>query len=192
MRMTEKYSQKEPAGMQAPNPTDHTCEPAGEILYLAYGSNMDLEQMDFRCPAATVVGPVRLPDYRLTFCSRNPDSGVATILPEKGSYVDGVLWKITKDCEKSLDRYEGYPYLYGKQWLTVKTADGKECHCMAYIMNAPYKDYPAIPSQFYLKGILRGCRQNGISKNTIIKAVQSVKEEVVRKHVGKRQKGWER
>ena len=92
----------------------------GQTLYFAYGSNMNLDQMEYRCPSAQVVGNVRLEDYRLTFCSHNPDRGVATILPETGSHVDGVLWKITQDCEISLDHYEGYPYLYGKEAILVK------------------------------------------------------------------------
>ena len=67
-----------------------------EQLYFAYGSNMDLKQMDFRCPDAQVVENVRLMDYRLTFCGGRRRNGVATIFPEEGSYVDGVLWKITE------------------------------------------------------------------------------------------------
>ena len=39
-----------------------------EKLYFAYGSNMNLNQMAFRCPEAEVVGVVRVDDYRLTFC----------------------------------------------------------------------------------------------------------------------------
>lgn len=74
--------------------------------YFAYGSNMNLEQMKYRCPAAEVVENVRLEDYRLAFRGRAPGNGVATVLPEKGSYVEGVLWKITEACEKSLDFYE--------------------------------------------------------------------------------------
>jgi 3-deoxy-D-manno-octulosonate 8-phosphate phosphatase KdsC-like HAD superfamily phosphatase len=35
-------------------------------LYFAYGSNINLEQMDYRCPDATVVGPVVLENYGLT------------------------------------------------------------------------------------------------------------------------------
>ena len=66
------------------------------------GSNMNLGQMRFRCPDAEVVGNVRLEDYRLAFRGRAPGNGVATVLPEKGSYVDGVLWKITEACEKNL------------------------------------------------------------------------------------------
>lgn len=80
-----------------------------ETYYFAYGSNMNLDQMAYRCPAASVVEKVKLEGYRLTFCGRGKGSGVATILPEEGSQVEGVLWKITPECEKSLDFYEGYP-----------------------------------------------------------------------------------
>ena len=122
---------------------------------------MNLDQMEYRCPSAQVVGNVRLEDYRLTFCSHNPDRGVATILPETGSHVDGVLWKITQDCEISLDHYEGYPYLYGKEAILVKAGDGRTYESMAYVMNAPHKDCPARPSDFYLRGILEGYADHG-------------------------------
>ena len=91
-----------------------------ETYYFAYGSNMNLDQMAYRCPAASVVEPVHLEGYRLTFCGRGKGSGVATILPEEGSRVEGVLWKITPECEKSLDFYEGYPHLYGKEPVLVQ------------------------------------------------------------------------
>lgn len=138
----------------------------GEQLYFAYGSNMNLDQMEFRCPAASVVGNVRLENYRLTFC------GVATILPEEGSHVDGVLWKLTKECEKSLDRYEGYPRLYGKEMIHVKDKDGNEIEVMAYTMNSPYKDRLSRPSKVYVDGILEGCRQNGIRMKNVKEAVK--------------------
>ena len=54
-----------------------------ERYYFAYGSNMNLEQMKYRCPAAEVVENVRLEDYRLAFRGRAPGNGVATVLPEK-------------------------------------------------------------------------------------------------------------
>ena len=38
-----------------------------ETLYFAYGSNIDLEQMARRCPAAQVVGPGILENYELAF-----------------------------------------------------------------------------------------------------------------------------
>ena len=43
--------------------------------YFAYGSNMNLEQMKYRCPAAEVVENVRLENYRLAFRGRAPGNG---------------------------------------------------------------------------------------------------------------------
>lgn len=76
-----------------------------ENLYFAYGSNLDLEQMAQRCPDAEIVGPVRLENYELRFRG----SGFATVAPKKGSTVHGLVWKITPNCEQSLDRYEVFP-----------------------------------------------------------------------------------
>ena len=71
-----------------------------ETLYFAYGSNIDLEQMARRCPAAQVVGPATLENYELAFRG----SGFATIVPKKGSDVHGLLWSITPLCEQALGR----------------------------------------------------------------------------------------
>lgn len=45
-----------------------------ESYYFAYGSNMNLDQMAYRCPAASVVEKVKLEGYRLTFCGRGKDA----------------------------------------------------------------------------------------------------------------------
>ncbi len=86
---------------------------------------------------------VRLEDYRLAFRGRAPGNGVATVLPEKGNCVEGVLWKITEACEKNLDFYEGFPNFYGKETIQVKNQDGVEKEVFVYMMNAPHKDVPA-------------------------------------------------
>lgn len=54
-------------------------------------------------------------DYTLAFRG----GGVATILPEKDSFVPCLLWSITPACEQSLDRYEGYPNLYHKEMVML-------------------------------------------------------------------------
>ena len=72
-----------------------------ENLYFAYGSNLDLEQMAQRCPDAETVGPVRLENYELRFRG----NGFATVTPKKGSVVYGLVWKLTPNCEQSLDRF---------------------------------------------------------------------------------------
>lgn len=151
-----------------------------ENYYFAYGSNMNLDQMEFRCPDAMVVGKVCLEDYRLAFRGRG-GGGVATILPEEGSHVDGILWKITKACETSLDHYEGYPHLYGKEMVSVENETGLKMEAMVYTMNAPYKDQPAIPSDLYLAGIIEGCHQNKMSNKSVIDALIHTRKEVVKK-----------
>lgn len=139
-------------------------------LYFAYGSNMDLNQMAFRCPDAQALETVRLEGYCLAFCSNGGNRGVATILPDPDSHVDGVLWEISPEDERNLNFYEGFPRLYGKPTLTVVNRLGKEVEAMAYVMNAPYKDRPAVPSASYLRGILRGCQQNGIDTRPVLAA----------------------
>ena len=91
---------------------------------------MDLDQMAYRCPKAEVAETVRLEGHRLTFAGAG--SGLATIFPEEGSHVDGVLWSLTGDCEKSLDLYEGYPDFYDKQEITVKNKGGREIKAIVY------------------------------------------------------------
>ena len=140
-----------------------------ERYYFAYGSNMNLEQMKYRCPAAEVVENVRLENYRLAFRGR---------APEKGSCVDGVLWKITEACEKNLDFYEGFPNFYGKETIQVKDQAGTAREVFVYTMNSPHKDVPARPSKFYLDGILEGCLENGLPTKSVMDAVKRTRKEM--------------
>ncbi len=142
---------------------------------------MNLNQMAFRCPDAEVVDTVRLEGYRLAFRTNGGGNGVATILPEEGSYVDGVLWRISERDEQHLDHYEGFPFLYGKEPVTVTDQDGVRREIMAYTMNSPYKDKPAMPSRAYLEGILHGCRQNGIDTASVLEAVWLTEKELPKK-----------
>ena len=85
--------------------------------------------------------------------------------------MDGVLWEISPQDEKNLDFYEGFPRLYSKEPVKVTDREGNTFTVMAYTMNSPYKDVPALPSKSYLEGILNGCRQNGIETASILEAV---------------------
>ena len=150
----------------------------GKKLYFAYGSNMNLEQMAFRCPGAQVVDTVRLEGYRLAFRTNGGGRGVATILPDPQSHVDGVLWRISAQDERNLDYYEGWPRLYGKEPFRVTRTNGRSVEVMAYTMNAPYKDSPACPPPGYLVGILEGCLQNHIDNAPILEAFHRTRQEV--------------
>ena len=103
--------------------------------YFAYGSNLNFEQMAYRCPEATVVGTAKLDGYELAF-----RRGYLTILPKEGATVEGLIWSITDHDESQLDCYEGYPTFYDKETVTVTDADGTPHEIMVYTMNAPYRD----------------------------------------------------
>ena len=149
----------------------------GEKLYFAYGSNINLDQMAHRCPDATPVGPVMLENYKLLFRGMTNHGGVATIHPKHGSYVYGLMWKLTPECEKSLDHYEGYPHLYRKEQVTVFDAKGQEVPVMVYIMNDRYRS-PSIPSDAYYLGIREGYRQNRLPVKHLEKALDYVHAEI--------------
>ncbi|MEY8388391.1 gamma-glutamylcyclotransferase family protein [uncultured Oscillibacter sp.] len=142
-------------------------------LYFAYGSNINLEQMACRCPDACVVGPVFLEDYELLFRR----GGFATIAPKAGGRVHGLLWSLTRSCERSLDRYEGYPRFYDKRTVTVRDGLGRSLSVMAYIMDERFKE-PMLPSTAYYNGILEGYRCSGLPAAALKEAWDHAVEEV--------------
>ena len=72
-------------------------------FYFAYGSNMNQEQMEYRCQNSRPLGKVSLLGYRFIINSR----GVATIIPHNYSTVNGVLWLLNLKHEFTLDYFEG-------------------------------------------------------------------------------------
>jgi len=56
--------------------------------YIAYGSNLNLTQMAFRCPTAKPVGSAMLKGWQLTF------RGVATLEPDSLAETPVGAWEI--------------------------------------------------------------------------------------------------
>jgi len=143
-------------------------------LYFAYGSNINLDQMAFRCPEATALMPVVLSGYELTFRG----GGVATVIPKKDSEVLGLMWSLTPECERSLDRYEGYPNYYHKTDVAVTDPEtGKIYYVMMYEMDEKYKE-PCIPSASYYGGIMEGYKQNNMDTRPLRQALKKAEKEV--------------
>ena len=61
--------------------------------YIAYGSNLNLEQMAVRCKTAQVVGRGEIRDYELLFRGHR-DAAVATVEPKEGASVPVLIWDI--------------------------------------------------------------------------------------------------
>lgn len=134
--------------------------------YIAYGSNLNKEQMKYRCPNAKPIGTAVIEDYELNF--RGYSQGVLTIEPKEGSHVPVGIWLITESCEHALDRYEGYPSLYRKETIKIKLNDG-EVDAIVYIMNERYETVS--PSMYYLNAVLRGYKDFGFNQEIVVNAI---------------------
>jgi len=101
-----------------------------QILYFAYGSNLDKTQMGRRCPQAIRRSKAMLPGYRFIINCR----GVASIVADDQSKVEGLLWVLTENDEKALDHCEGVSSgYYEKRWLDVIMPDSSEIKALVYI-----------------------------------------------------------
>lgn len=124
-----------------------------KILYAAYGSNLNYEQMAWRCPNSEPVGLGMINDYKLCFDVH------ADIRPERGSCVPVLLWDISDEDWENLDRYEGYPKYYIKKIVKVNFGN-QEVDAIVYVMTNG-RCY-SFPSEDYYFTIVEGYNQNGM------------------------------
>lgn len=132
-------------------------------IYAAYGSNINLEQMARRCPNSKIIGTAMIENFELEF------RRVATIVPKEGSQVPVLLWELSPQDEKNLDRYEGYPNHYRKENFNVKVGD-TVCKGMAYVMN--YGQISMPPTAYY-NGIFEGYKANGMDTKYLVTALEN-------------------
>lgn len=126
------------------------------MKYIAYGSNMSIEQMAFRCPDAYIVGAGYLEGWKLEFYLH------ATVEPVKrDGRVPVVVWEISEKDEKNLDRYEGVPSYYVKSTARARLIDGTEIEGLIYLMRK-FRDEPPMPS--YVKGIVNAYKRFGFKE----------------------------
>lgn len=101
------------------------------VLYFAYGSNMDLEQMKARCQRNyKLLGVGALGGWEFFINSR----GTTNIIMDEGSKLYGLLFEITERCLNCLDMHENYPELYNRSELSIKFKD-EEIDAWVYIDN---------------------------------------------------------
>ena len=113
----------------------------GVILYLAYGMNSNREAMASRCQRAKPLGDFYLSNHRLVF-RRYAD------FEDNSNYIfPVVMWEITDDCLKELDKLEDYSRSYNRTQIG-------ECRFWIYTMNDQSDTKP--PSDKYYRLIEHG------------------------------------
>ena len=122
-------------------------------IYIAYGANTNKEAMKRRCPNAKQIGVGFIEGQRFKF------NNVADVVPHDGvkyKNAPAVAWEITPACEKALDRFEGFPSLYRKEFVTFRETKGRaEYQGFIYKMN--YTGFHT-PNPMYVDGIRTGLK----------------------------------
>ena len=137
-------------------------------FYIAYGSNLSVEQMAYRAPDAELIGKAVLRDWRLLFKTH------ADIEECPGYDTPVLVWLISKQDEKRLDKYEGWPKYYIKKNLSVtvtpfNSGERFECGAMVYVMAKNFKI--AQPMKEYYKLLETGYERFNFDKNILYKAL---------------------
>lgn len=148
------------------------------MLYFAYGSNLDLDQMRERLPDVRVVGLAVLRDHRLTFPlhSERWGGGAAGVAHAHGGTVWGVLYELTEADLARLDADEGWRgpgdhhNLYDRDLASVeltRSDDGSvPRRVRAYTYFARTLN-PTAPSRRYLDTMLKGARHHRLPPDYI-------------------------
>lgn len=150
--------------------------------YLAYGSNLNMEQMKYRCPGAVPLGTAELEGYRLLFKGSKTGSYL-TIEKADGFTVPVGVWAVTEADEKRLDCYEGYPHFYYKTEMDISyrgllNKKSRRVNAFVYIMQ---EERPfGIPSYLHVNICRQGYADFGFNQETLAAAYAFSKKEALK------------
>lgn len=143
-------------------------------LYVAYGSNLNKQQMKGRCPDAKFVGTGVIENYELQF-KGSLYGAHATIAPKEGASVPVGLWTIQSRDESRLDMYEGYRKTgyryYDKEQVRVNMTNGGSVIGMVYIMDQRM-DFGQ-PTPGYYDTVREGYANCGLDETVLEQALNS-------------------
>ncbi|MDC0215957.1 gamma-glutamylcyclotransferase [Candidatus Pelagibacter sp.] len=138
------------------------------MLYFAYGSNLNHQQMHKRCKGSKYIKNFFLQNYKLSFShkSKNTVYGHANIEKRKNSKVPGAIWVITKKHVNKLDEYEGVSYnYYKKKYFLINKKK-----VLVYIQN---KYFLKKPSSIYLHTIIKGYKDCNLDISYLKKRIKN-------------------
>jgi len=150
--------------------------------YIAYGSNLNIEQMRFRCPDARVIGTAILEGWELLFKGSKTGSYL-TIEKKPGASLPVAVWEVSESDEASLDHYEGCPDFYYKRSLDLyvkgyRTGKIRKVHSFVYVM---HEDRPlGLPSTQYITVCGEGYEDFGFDLSYLSDAYHYTRREMLR------------
>jgi gamma-glutamylcyclotransferase len=149
------------------------------VYYFAYGSNMNWQQMQRRCPSSQFFCVARLPDYHFAIArhSRLRQCGTANIFPQTGLEVWGIVYDVSDPDLIILDSYEdGYRR---EKVHVLRSGDGDHpLEVLTYI--AQKEDNAPLPNPEYKQLIVEGARHWNVpeSYRLMLEGIKVVNGEV--------------
>jgi gamma-glutamylcyclotransferase (GGCT)/AIG2-like uncharacterized protein YtfP len=142
-------------------------------LVFAFGSNLDLAQMQSRCPSAKVVGRATLPKHTFVFAGSSTvwKGAVAHVVRDPEGAVPGVLYRVSAEDLAVLDLFEGHPFKYQRRIRVVRDRRCRRRRAHIYILTASRAKSGA-PSLAYLTKILKAYRHLGFDHGPLLSAVR--------------------
>ena len=148
-------------------------------LYFAYGSNLDVAQMEARCDAPTLVGIAFLAHHRFVFAGTSPNRenmGVGSMRVAHNHQLAGVIWSITDADLKALDGREGFPSRYQRELMPVTDLQGQQHQAHVYFKKDDVPLNP--PCQSYLLQVLQAYEYHGLDSEIVHRANDEAKAAV--------------
>ena len=153
------------------------------MLYFAYGSNLDWNQMKERCPSAMFYGIAVLRDHKLAFTRRSQKRGcgVADAVPEDGCTIWGAIYEINNREVATLDVSEGYQpgretkknaYRREQKHVYLNNDQAKPIAVEIYFANA--QNNPPRPNQAYKDLIVAGAKYWNLPVHYIADVLESI------------------
>lgn len=145
------------------------------MLYFAYGSNMNHEQIKQRCPSSKFIKRASKKGYKFVYdgYSMKWKAAVANIVESTGSVVWGGLFEINDDNLAALDCYENYPKSYDKKTIIVRDDEGKNHGAIAYFRVG---QKVGVPHEKYREIVIQGASDCGLPEDYIKNNLWSVQE----------------
>ncbi len=148
-----------------------------ERFYLAYGSNLNIRQMHYRCPDARIVGTTEVEGFELLF-KGSLTGAYLTIEKRDGGRLPAAVWATTEADELALDHYEGFPAFYYKTEMELPVKDirtGKVERRTVYVYIMHEERKVGLPSWHYIETCLEGYRDFHFAEKFLWQAVEETR-----------------
>ncbi|MFC1730356.1 gamma-glutamylcyclotransferase family protein [candidate division KSB1 bacterium] len=138
-----------------------------QLLYFAYGSNMNHQQMRDRCPEGKFMKRVLLKGYKFVYdgYSKKRAGPVANVVESRGDVVYGGLFEISEKDLSELNNKEGYPKSYDIKKIEVKDEENNFYEAIVYFRTGKQ---PGEPSELYRKIVIRGAEDCNLPSDYIM------------------------